>query len=145
MPDKEKRAEIRSARGGIEVKRPLFAFSCIDEVVKTNSNENGDNYKSYVQKLPSYIQTNGLGQTLGFMYSKSESSSTKMYGVLLDQIRDYMLFRELIPDMEYSRENFVRAVVCFDSFEYYQAVEEVLLLIKWLRRLAEGKFSEGES
>ena len=138
MPNSIKRAEIRET-GGIEVQRPAFAFACIEEIT---SPADQDNYKSYVKNMPAYIQSNGLGQTLGFMYAKSGSG---VYGTLLKQIYEYMIFRQLIAidDNEYNHENFIRAVICFDPFKYYQATDEVFLLIDWLRKFAEGKFGGG--
>ena len=136
MPDRALRNQIRATHA-IESQRPLFAFHCIDETI---SLQDKDGYKSCVKKMPAWIQSNGLAQTVGFMHAKS----TNVYKKLLDQICDYMIFRELIEDRdEYSRENFIRTVISFDSFSYFQATEEVLLLIGWLRRLAEGNFREG--
>lgn len=143
MPNRERREQIRRTAAGIDSQRPLFAFDCIADIGE-HSPDHRKNYKSYVQKLPAFIQSNGLGQTLGFMYSKSSGTGSReeMYDALLSHIREYLCFRGVLPEQPdtYSNQRFIHDVIQFDVFTYYQAEEETLLLIKWLRRFAEGTF-----
>ena len=114
---------------GIEGNRAAFAYECVAEV-KTDPG----NYSSYVKKMPAYIKTNGLGQTLGFMFSKKG----KEYDHLLRQLRQYLIFCELLPREINNPEKFLESIVKMEAFDYRYATTEVLSLLNWLRRFAEG-------
>ena len=85
-------------------------------------------YKSYVKKIPTLIQTNGLSATLAFMYSKK-----KTYEIIYNQIKEWLEKRGFKVDKE-----LVKWVILKDSSEYRHITSEVMALFVWLRRFAEG-------
>jgi CRISPR-associated protein Cmr5 len=89
-----------------------------------------DNYKSYVKKIPTMIQTNGLSATLAFMYSKK-----KTYEVIYNQIDKWLKEERKLKD---NNEELVRWVIHLDSSKYKYITNEVMALFLWLRRFAEG-------
>lgn len=63
-------------RVGIENGRAAFAFQEVKRA-KEQLRENFETYRSYVKKMPSLIQVNGLGQTLAFYFQKRNKTSIK--------------------------------------------------------------------
>ena len=87
-------------------------------------------YKSYVKKIPTLIQTNGLSATFAFMYSKK-----KTYFVIYKQIEKWL--REEIKLKE-KDEELVKWIISQPSSEYRYITNEVMVLFLWLRRFTEG-------
>jgi len=55
-----------------ELDRAKFAYDCVDEVKDKSFR---GNYKSYVKKIPTLIQVNGLAGTFAFVFSKKGEGS----------------------------------------------------------------------
>ncbi len=91
---------------------------------------NCDNYKSYVKKIPSLIQTNGLAATFAFMYSKKGT-----YEVIYKQVEKWLKEERKIKKDE---EELIRWMINLPSPEYRRVTNEVMGLFVWLRRFAEG-------
>ena len=94
-------------------------------------------YKSYVKKIPSMIQTNGLSATLAFMYSKG-----KTYVIIYEQIEEWLKNKRKLKE---NSEELVKWVISLDSPEYKYITNEVMALFMWLRRFAEGMIEKGDS
>ena len=47
----------------IENGRAAYAYNAVDEFIQKHPDKK-ENYRSYIKRLPSIIQTNGLGQAL---------------------------------------------------------------------------------
>ena len=66
---------------GIESGRAKFAWECVNQLIQQWNDENSKKklkeYRSYTQKIPMYIKTNGLGATLAFMLSKKDKEAYK--------------------------------------------------------------------
>lgn len=128
----------------IEQGRASFAYECVIEACKDNE-EFKKNYKSYVKRLPMLIKTNGLGQTLAFVKSKvSEKSQGKAYKLLYDQIsrwlkEDQKHLLDLGPNDE-----LIEKVINLDIEHYRYVTDEVLALLNWMRRFADGMIEGGE-
>jgi CRISPR-associated protein Cmr5 len=85
-------------------------------------------YKSYVKKIPSYIQTNGLSATFAFMYSKKGT-----YEVIYKQIEDWLKQRGFEI-----KDELIKWIISRNSKDYKLVTKEVMALFLWLRRFAEG-------
>jgi len=121
-------------RLGIENGRAKYAYETVEKFV--NANKGLKEYRSYVKKLPSMIQVNGLGQTLAFCYAKGDQ-----YRDLYQQIAGWV--NEKQPDLlkRYSQNTkmeFVQTVVSMNSNDYRIISNEVLALLDWMRRFADG-------
>ncbi len=147
----------------LEKGRAEFAYKCaikgkeIKDKIQINSDwYQDDKYKSYVSKLPSMILSNGLGQTLAFIYAKrkkdkdkirsgSENNPKNAYDLIYLQLTDYLKSENTIRVRMPSTENdLVRWVINQETYEYRYITEEVLAFLKWLKRFAEGMIEAEE-
>ena len=90
-------------------------------------------YKSYVKKIPTLIQTNGLSATFAFMYSKK-----KTYLAIYKQVQKWLEKRGFEIN-----EELVKWMISQPSSEYRHITNEVMALFLWLRRFAEGRIEKG--
>ena len=91
-------------------------------------------YKSYVKKIPSLIQTNGLAATFAFMYSKKGT-----YEVIYKQVEKWLKERDFDINGE-----FIKWIITQNSPEYRRVTNEVMGIFVWLRRFAEGMIEKDE-
>ena len=114
----------------LEKQRAEFAYDCVEEVVNEygKDSKTANEYKSYVKKIPTLIQTNGLSATFAFMYSKK-----KTYEVIYKQVQTWLEER----DFKINKE-LVKWIISQPSSEYRHITYEVMALFMWLRRFAEG-------
>jgi len=123
----------------LEKQRAEFAYDKVEEFVSENgkNSKKSKEYKSYVKKIPSLIQTNGLAATFAFMYSKKGT-----YDVIYRQVEEWLKNeREIKKD----KEELVRWVINLSSSEYRRVTNEVMGLFVWLRRFAEGMIEKDEN
>ncbi|KUO70795.1 MAG: hypothetical protein APF81_12740 [Desulfosporosinus sp. BRH_c37] len=137
--------EVEGIRLGIENGRAKYAFETVDEFVSNNRQQDKrlKEYRSYVKKLPAMIQVNGLGQTLAFCFAKGDQ-----YRELYNQIEGWV--KEKQPELltRYSEANemeFVQIVVSMNSNDYRIVSREVLALLDWMRRFADGLIRDQKS
>lgn len=117
-----------------------------------------DKYVSYVRRLPSLIQTNGLGAALAFVFAKAKFGAEKRgadaeaYGLLYTHVRQWLeehsilreTLRKAYDQLKENREDvngpdrLTEAIVSLDPRSYRLATQEVLAFLQWLRRFAEG-------
>jgi CRISPR-associated protein Cmr5 len=112
------------------------AYKNVEKVVKENgkSSKTSNEYKAYVKKIPTMIQTNGLNATLAFLYSKK-----KTYEIVYNQIDDF-LRKQYKNDNEIDndRELVEKILTLNSSAKYKKITIDVLSLLGWLKRFAEG-------
>jgi CRISPR-associated protein Cmr5 len=101
------------------------------------------NYRSYVKKIPTMIFSNGLGQTLAFIKSKSEKGNA--YNLIYEQLTEYMrspyTTRIQMPE---DKKELIDWVISCGSEKYRYITQEILAFLNWLRRFAEGLIEEEE-
>ncbi|MCG0314484.1 MAG: type III-B CRISPR module-associated protein Cmr5 [Calditerricola sp.] len=133
-----------------------FAFA---QVGKDN-----DKYVAYVRRLPSLIQTNGLGAALAFVFAKAKfggdkrGNDAKAYELIYQQLREWLFAHSPIRDEllavrdRVQRENanlykdekereqqlFIDTLISLDADTYRATTRETLAFLQWLRRFAEG-------
>ena len=114
----------------LEKQRAEFAYDCVEKVANEygKDSKTANEYKSYVKKIPTLIQTNGLSATFAFMYSKK-----KTYEVIYKQVQKWLEER----DFKINKE-LVKWIISQPSSEYRHITNEVMALFMWLRRFAEG-------
>lgn len=123
---------LENQRVKIENGRADYAYNIVANTIQKNSPEKNSEYRSYIKKLPSIIQVNGLGQALAFCFSKGGE-----YKRIYDQIYGWLKInnKEYFPN---ENEEFVKAVINMDSKEYRVITMEVLALLNWMRRFVDG-------
>ncbi|GAD15278.1 cmr5 family CRISPR-associated protein [Geobacillus kaustophilus GBlys] len=123
--------ETNVKRVGIENGRAAFAFQEVKQA-KERLRGSFENYRSYVKKMPSLIQVNGLGQALAFCFQKG-----KEYKAIYQSLAKWM--REQFPDQFSSaNQELVEAVVNLSSADYRLWTMEAMALLDWMRKFADG-------
>jgi CRISPR-associated protein Cmr5 len=123
-------SDAKQTSTGIEQGRARKAYEFVNSV----NSEKWDNYKSGVRKLPAYIKTNGLGQTLAFI--KNRDNFPQIYEQLATWLQ-----RENDDDLKRGGE-LVHQVIAMPSVRYRQVTMETLALLTWMRRFVDGLDSE---
>lgn len=132
----------------LEQERAKYAWECIQEVKGDINLE--DKYKSYVRKTPTYIQVNGLGNTLAFYKSKFEADLKKKgENGLGPEKRAYKLLYDHINGWKKeTRENkdFLEWIIDegTSSLKVFQATKETIALLNWMKRFAEAELRDKE-
>jgi CRISPR-associated protein Cmr5 len=92
-------------------------------------------YKSLAQKMPSYILTNGLGQTLAFLKAKGKGNRADEHEALYGHLSEWVTSQ---VDGKAS-DRLLNWVVEKDSVAYRRATAEALAFLNWLKRFAEAE------
>ena len=118
----------------IEQGRALFAY---EKVLESSKESWASEYKSYLKKLPMYIKTNGLGATLAFIYSKKKEAYKKIYENCQDWLKNdpKNLFN-------IGEKPIIAYVLELSSQEYRALTSEIIALIKWMGRFADGTIKD---
>jgi CRISPR-associated protein Cmr5 len=111
--------ERRPIQQTLEQERARQAWSDVGDI----SEELGPKYGSQARRLPTLIQTNGLGQTLAFLNSKPDNQAMRqVYAHLSGWVMGQMENGgDLLP-----------AVTRWSSDKYRQATAEALAYALWL-------------
>jgi len=98
----------------------------------------GEKYGILTQKLSSYLQVSGLGQTFAFLYGRGYDRGFPMngsaHGLLLKQLGEYL--------KEYtkrSRPDPMENLLSLTPAEYRAVTQELMAVAEWLKRFAEGR------
>ncbi|MEM3771549.1 MAG: type III-B CRISPR module-associated protein Cmr5 [Candidatus Micrarchaeia archaeon] len=137
----------------LEQKRAEYAFNIVKEI-KDKSYDS--DFSTLIAKMPSYILTNGLGNTIAFLFSKGKEHHLIVLAIIADwvlrinklnrsekieRLRDNWIFSSNI------RENFDeiidKLVLNVDMRQYTFITNELLALFVWLKRFCEGIIDKG--
>lgn len=127
--------------------RANAAWRCVEEAGR-QSPDFKKRYGTLARRLPSLIQTNGLGQALAFLYSKAKfaepedrrSAEAKANGAIFTQVGDWVK-KELNVA---TQDNLLRVLVREPTAFYRRATAEALAFALWLRRFAEAELPSEE-
>lgn len=115
-------------------KRAAQAWNCVARVKETGFSKE---YKSLAQKLPSYILTNGLGQTLAFLKAKGKGDRASAHEALYVHLSEWVT-AQITGD---ANDRLLAWVMQRDSASYRRTTVEALAFIAWLKRFAEAELS----
>lgn len=118
----------------LEQGRAAYAYSAAVEGSKLS---NASEYKAYVKKLPTYIKTNGLGAAMSFCFAKGKGTTSNAWGLIYSQIINW-LKKDEKQLIEIREDKLMKALTNADSATYRATTIEVLALLIWMRRFAEG-------
>ncbi len=146
---------VKDAAEALKEKKEIN-FQTLDNTERYKLKENkyfktSKYYKSYVKKVPTLIQVNGLAGTFAFIYSKmTKNKNNKEKGTIENPYGDWDLIYfqtwKWLNKNYKSHENdkeLVEWIIEQDSKLYKAITVEVLALFSWLKRFAEGMI-EGE-
>jgi CRISPR-associated protein Cmr5 len=137
-------------------KRAEYAFQVIEKI---KSKDFASELSSLISKMPSYILTNGLGNTLAFLFSKGKEQHLFVAGIIADWIlRKYKIvsvtgnFSSFADDWflntgkvkEKMKDITENLVLKIDMYNYTVATDEILSLLVWLKRFSEGMIEKKE-
>lgn len=143
---------------GSEQERAGWAWDRVDEVARlSNAEKLQTRYGTLARKLPSYLQVNGVGQTLAFLFAKGKGegsradedrrgrAQTKGDGVLLRHLRDRVL-RTITGGGNISGDprDVMAVVLALDPDQHRLVGAELAATATWLKRFAEGRLGEEE-
>ncbi|MGB1243375.1 MAG: type III-B CRISPR module-associated protein Cmr5 [Chitinophagales bacterium] len=127
-----------SNRTTLEQGRAAFAYEAAKKGSELSKNSE---YKAYVKKMPMYIKTNGLGAAMSFAFAKGSKGGvpvlTKAWGLIYSQIEDWLKNNWDLVDFD-KKETIMGNLLILESPEYRATTIEVLALLNWMRRFAEG-------
>lgn len=116
----------------LEQKRAGAAWLAIQAVKPSEQKK----YSAIARKAPSYILTNGLGQTFAFLRAKSDAEKT-----LYRHLEEWLKTRLKITDAHFDARAWIGTT---DSATYRRAMVETLAYLTWLKRFAEAEFGVEE-
>lgn len=125
-----------SNRKSIEQERMQFAFE------QSKNAKKAKKYEAYVQKIPAFIMTNGLGNTIAYISTQSDDDWKKVG----QDICDWLLkvenpFKQKLEVKNGSGDIGIKDLLEVlkdnrNDSEYKSVTIEVLALFNWLRRFA---------
>lgn len=129
-------------RHKVEQGRAHRALAFVQESVG-EGDEVASRYRVYVKNLPMLIKTNGLGSALAFVKAKAQDSPPEgtAYDLLYDHVERWLQSeqkRHLLASAEADADDLVEQLVSMESSSYRAVTMEVMNLLNWLRRLADG-------
>jgi len=136
-------------RTTLEQGRAAFAYgAAVEGAGLSKSSE----YKAYVKKLPMYIKTNGLGAAISFAFAKGNGKNGKngipdigkTWGLIYLQIEEWLKNNWVLADFK-KDETLMQNLLRLETPEYRATTIEVLALLNWMRRFAEGLIDKSDS
>lgn len=97
-----------------------------------------DRYATLARKLPSYLQVSGLGQTMAFLYAKSNEPGAEQ--TLCKQLGGYLCKRLGRPEGDV-----MEMILELGPRDYRRATQELMQIADWLKRFAEGRLGTGSN
>ena len=121
-----------SALRTLEQERAKYAWNCVQEV---KGKPFAGDYRTIAVKVPSLILTNGLGQTLAFLRSKSDRPH---FQLLYQHLADWVGSK-----VRANSDLLHWLVKNATSQQYRLATMEALAWLQWLKRFAEAELPKG--
>lgn len=143
MSEKEQISTLQS----IAQARAKYAWECASK----NKNKSSDEkeYASLVRKIPMYIKTNGLLNTLAFLYSKSEREKKVLNDIIhwLTNEKWGLIDKNQVnqiktPNNQYEEKFIEYLLNNADARTMMQYTMEVMALFTWLRRFVKSESDE---
>jgi len=128
-----------STRKSIEKERMSFSY----DFVKGNISDKTDakKFEAYVQKVPAFIMTNGLGNTLAYLTTQKDEQWKNVQKVVCEWLKQVdNPLRERLESTDGILENVLEIMKDndFHDREYRAVTVEILALFNWLRRFAKA-------
>ncbi len=126
-----------SQRVSIEKERMKAAYDAADK------SSNKKEFESYVNKLPAYILTNGLGNTLAYLAGKTEQSWKEVIDAIFNWLNNqYSGFQDKMQNLEgkTNGEKLLNLIKDekMDDAQMRAFTAEILAYVNWLRKFAKA-------
>jgi CRISPR-associated protein Cmr5 len=135
----------------LEQERSNYAFECVSEIKRESSKKEDRSFEkdvsSLISKLGTLILTNGLGNTLAFLFAKGKDHHLEVIKI----ISNWLFEQECQKDPRFKRNNVKneiekimgKLVLNASVEEYMYYTEETLRLVNWLRRFSDAMLESG--
>jgi CRISPR-associated protein Cmr5 len=120
----------------IEQQRAAKAWELVSRV-KEDDGKCQKEYNSWVKKVPVLVLTNGLGQTLAFLHSKSDREKQLLYqhiSMWLKSPQSQLVW----SGTGLQKDNIIDRLIHESSSTYRRATVEALAFLNWLKRFADA-------
>ncbi len=120
------------------------AFDFVNDVMGEVKSPRSE-YRSYVRKLPSFIQINGLLTTIAFYFSKvkKDNAESKAYELVLNHVREHLIDEQLITDSNRTNKDLLNTLVNLEDVSAYRRMtSSIVHFAMYLSRFAEGLYDE---
>lgn len=117
--------------------RAESAWSSIHTFKETQSEKICKKYGTLARQMPTYIQINGLGQSLAFLKAKNELHHQQV----LQHITDWFCRRY---QWDEESTDLLKNLLDMSSQQYRLATSEALAFLQWLKRFAEAELGSEE-
>jgi len=125
----------------LEQERSNYAFKCVSKIKGEPFEKDAS---SLISKIGTLILTNGLGNTLAFLFSKGKDHHLEVIVIISN-----WLFRQEEPGFKRDNvkvriEEIMKKLVLDATVEQYMYyTEETLRLVNWLRRFSDAMLESG--
>jgi CRISPR-associated protein, Cmr5 family len=135
----------------LEQDRSNYAFECISKIKRESSRKEDRSFEkdasSLISKLGTLILTNGLGNTLAFLFAKGKDHHLEVIAI----ISNWLFEQECQKEPRFKRDNVKgeieeimgKLVLNASVEEYMYYTEETLRLVNWLRRFSDAMLESG--
>lgn len=103
-----------------------------------------EDYGSLARKMPTFIQNNGLAQTLAFLEAKGKRDDCKNRKEHFVQMADHLSYWICHHRFPGDQERLLDRVLKMDSQTYRLVTHEALAFLQWLKRFAEAELGDKE-
>jgi len=127
----------------LEQERSNYAFECISKIKGKNFEKDAS---SLIAKLGTLILTNGLGNTLAFLFSKAKDHHLETIAIISNWLYELEGRKEEIKkdNVQQKIGQIMRDFVLdVDVEKYMYYTDETLRLINWLRRFSDAMLESG--
>jgi len=135
----------------LEQERSNYAFECISKIKGESSKKEDSSFEkdvsSLISKLGTLILTNGLGNTLAFLFAKGKDHHLEVIAI----ISNWLFRQEGQKEPRFKRDNVKNEIekimgklvlnATVEQYMYY--TEETLRLVNWLRRFSDAMLESG--
>jgi CRISPR-associated protein Cmr5 len=119
----------------IEQQRASKAWELVNRVKQgARSSKEQKEYNSWVKKVPVLILTNGLGQTVAFLKSKSDREKQLLY----EHLSAWLMGQVSWSAQAQQKTDLIDRLIHESSTNYRRATLEALAFLNWLKRFADA-------
>ncbi|MBE3551066.1 MAG: type III-B CRISPR module-associated protein Cmr5 [Brockia lithotrophica] len=100
-----------------------------------------EEFRQWLKKVPAMVKTNGLAETMAFLYSK-KGVQRKIYELIGRWVTKESVYASYFAP-EVSGDQWLGGLLRLSSSVYRMVTVDVLAYVEWARRFAEGMLGVG--
>jgi CRISPR-associated protein Cmr5 len=120
----------------LEQKRAKDAFGKINKIKKDE--KFGSKFRSYVERLPSMIVMNGLGQAMAFELACAELGKENRTIDMKAHEELYKTIEAWLKECKVYEKELIESIISSDQESYIRAQAETLAYLEWLKKFSQA-------